>query len=67
VKARAATAFTDAFNLASAVSVGIVLILAVALVVVSRPRRAETAEELVSDMGDLDLALVPVGTVDRSE
>jgi EmrB/QacA subfamily drug resistance transporter len=68
VSARAAAAFTDAFNVASAVSLGIVLIFAVALVVLSPRRRADNPEELASAVeGDGDLALVPVGAADRSE
>jgi EmrB/QacA subfamily drug resistance transporter len=68
VKARAATAFTDAFNLASAVSVGLALAAAAAVIFFSRPRRDRTDEIPVEELAeDLDWALVPVGTGARSE
>jgi MFS transporter, DHA2 family, multidrug resistance protein len=65
VKERAAAAFTDAFNLASAVSVGIALTAALAVVLFSR-RRGDEPEEAVDDL-DLDLALVPVAAGQRPE
>ena len=67
VKARAATAFADAFNVASLVSMGIVLVLAVALVAVARRRDTVPAAELDRDMTELDLALVPVGAARGQE
>jgi DHA2 family multidrug resistance protein-like MFS transporter len=67
VTSRAAAAFTDAFNVASAVSVGIVLALTVVLVALSRPKRDRATEEFVTDMDELDLALVPVPVDNRSE
>jgi MFS transporter, DHA2 family, integral membrane protein len=67
VKARAATAFADAFNVASLVSMGIVLVLAVALVAVARRRDAAPAAQLDRDMTELDLALVPVGAARGQE
>jgi EmrB/QacA subfamily drug resistance transporter len=62
VKARAATAFTDAFNLASAVSIGLALAAAVAVLVFSRRPGDEAVEELGDELpGDLAFELVPVG------
>ncbi len=56
VKERAAIAFTDAFNLASAVSIGVALVAAVAVLILSRPRDHVTAE---NDL-ELEFAMVPV-------
>jgi len=61
VHARAAVAFTDAFNLASAVSVGVALVAAAAVLILSRPRRHADAveDDLDVELG-LELAMVPV-------
>jgi MFS transporter, DHA2 family, multidrug resistance protein len=60
VKARAATAFTDAFNLASTVSIGIALVAAVAVLMLARPKRDEVGELSIEDELDVELAAVPV-------
>jgi EmrB/QacA subfamily drug resistance transporter len=64
VKARAAAAFTDAFNVASAVSIAIVVLAAVGVLVFARTRRVEPDEvpsvEPVED-ADFELELAPVG------
>jgi len=60
---RAAAAFTDAFNLSSAVSIGVALVAAAAVLLFSRPRRSTTAIERDGDLDldlDFDFALVPV-------
>jgi MFS transporter, DHA2 family, integral membrane protein len=69
VKARAAAAFTDAFNVASLVSVGLVVALAAVLLWTSRPRGEETVEDLESalEYAQFDLALIPVGGDERPE
>jgi len=69
VRARAAVAFSDAFNLVSLVSVGIVLVVAAGLLYASRPKREETVEDLaaLAERSDLELALVPVGAGERPE
>jgi EmrB/QacA subfamily drug resistance transporter len=68
VKVRAASAFTDAFNLAMAVSVGLALAAAAAVILFSRARRDRTDDLPVEDDAlELDWALVPVGAGDRSE
>ena len=68
VKVRAASAFTDAFNLAMAVSVGLALVAAAAVILFARPRRERTDEVPVEDFAEeLDWALVPVGAGERSE
>ncbi len=62
VQSRAADAFTHAFNVASAVSVGIALVAAAAVFVWSRSKGGDAADEPVEDFDfDIDLALVPVG------
>jgi DHA2 family multidrug resistance protein-like MFS transporter len=65
VKAHAAAAFTDAFNVASAVSVGLAVVAAAAVLILSRPRRPDTVEAFVEDLPEehpqFDLAVVPVG------
>ena len=64
VRSRAAAAFTDGFNVASAVSAAITLAAAVAVLVYSRQRRDETVGELVEvvdEYPDNDYALAPVG------
>jgi hypothetical protein len=58
VHERAAGAFTDAFNLASAVSIGVALVAAAAVLILSRPRRHVTAEDDLEL--ELEFALVPV-------
>jgi EmrB/QacA subfamily drug resistance transporter len=63
VSERAATAFTDAFNLAAAFSVGVALIAGIAVLWFSRKRPDDTGEELTEDF-DFDfnqLLPVPVG------
>ena len=67
VKARAAAAFTDAFNVASAVSIGIVVLAAVAVMVFARPRRGGTLEEPVVDFEDFEYALAPAGAASTPE
>jgi EmrB/QacA subfamily drug resistance transporter len=66
VHERAATAFTDAFNLASAISIGLALLAAAAVLILSRPRREATIVDDDFDL-DLDLALVPVATGEGAE
>jgi len=62
---RAASAFTDAFNTTSAVSVGVAFAAAIAVLAFSRRRRDEV---FVDDAAfDLDLELVAVGAGNRSE
>jgi Na+/melibiose symporter-like transporter len=58
VHERAAGAFTDAFNLASAVSIGVALVAAAAVLILSRPRRHVTAADDL-DL-ELEFAMVPV-------
>jgi EmrB/QacA subfamily drug resistance transporter len=69
IRERAATAFSNAFNLASAVSVGIVLVMAAALLWSSRPKGDEPVEDFEVVSGNLapELALVPVGADERTE
>jgi hypothetical protein len=62
---RAAVTFTDAFNLASAVSIGVALAAALAVIVFSRPRRGEHFD--VDEVPDLDLVVVPVAAGERQE
>lgn len=66
VKTHAAAAFTDAFNLASAVSVGIALTAVAGLLWLSRRQGDDTAPETVPDADldsdlDLDFELIPIG------
>jgi hypothetical protein len=49
VHARAAAAFTDAFNLASMVSIAVVVAAAVAVLVVARTTREDTVDELADE------------------
>jgi EmrB/QacA subfamily drug resistance transporter len=68
VHARAADAFSNAFNVASAVSVVVVLVLAFGLLWFSRGRGAEpVTDDLEGEFAALNLALVPVSTGERSE
>jgi MFS transporter, DHA2 family, integral membrane protein len=71
VKARAASAFTDAFNVASMVSIAIVVVAAVAVALLSRSRRgepeAEPADAVMTDGLDLEFALVPVPVRETAE
>ena len=69
VKAHAASAFSDAFALASAVSVGIVLTAAVAVLFFSQRRRTDQGEEFVDDplALEVELAMVPACVGDTSE
>jgi DHA2 family multidrug resistance protein-like MFS transporter len=64
VKARAASAFADAFSVASMVSVGILLVSALAVLWFSRSPSDETAEEFGPEFDnavrDLGLELVPL-------
>jgi EmrB/QacA subfamily drug resistance transporter len=66
VHERAAAAFTNAFNLASAVSIGVAVLTAAAVLVLSRPRRdvgdvGDVGDEFDLDLdGGLELAMVPV-------
>jgi EmrB/QacA subfamily drug resistance transporter len=71
VKARAATAFTDAFNLTSAVSIAILVVGAVAVLLLARPKQRETVEEVAEDFDDeassYVLGLIPAGAVATPE
>jgi len=70
VHERAAAAFTNAFNLASVVSIGVALLTAAAVLILSRPRRdvGDVGDEFDLDLdGGLDLALVPVTSVQGPE
>jgi hypothetical protein len=58
VQERAARAFTDAFNLASAVSIGVALVAAAAVLILSRPRDHVTVEDALDV--ELEFAMVPV-------
>jgi EmrB/QacA subfamily drug resistance transporter len=65
VQRQAASAFTDAFNLASAISVGIALAAGAGLLWLSRRGPADTAPEAIPDFdsdfdGDSDVELIPV-------
>jgi EmrB/QacA subfamily drug resistance transporter len=62
IQARAADAFTSAFNLTSAVSVGLVLAAAFAVLWFGRRNRGDTGDELVDDL-DLDAELLGAGAV----
>jgi DHA2 family multidrug resistance protein-like MFS transporter len=70
VKARAATAFADAFNVASTVSIVIVVAAAVGVLLFSRTRRGQTnevpAEEIAEDSG-FEFEPVPIGAAQASE
>jgi EmrB/QacA subfamily drug resistance transporter len=66
---RAASAFSDAFNVASLVSIGIALAAAAAVLWFGR-RTGDEVETVVDDFDidlDMDLALVPVGAVEAPE
>ena len=65
VHERAAGAFTDAFNLASAVSIGVALAAAAAVLILSRPRHNVTAEDDLDV--EIDFAMVPVTSGQRPE
>jgi EmrB/QacA subfamily drug resistance transporter len=68
VKAHAASAFADAFNVASAVSMGIAVAAAAGVLLFARRRGQDTLTEPVDDLSfDLDLDLVPVGAAQASE
>ena len=70
VRAQAASAFTDAFVLASVVSVVIVLAAAVAVWFfsrTSRPDRVDEIDEIADDAFELELAMVPAGVDDGSQ
>jgi MFS family permease len=67
VKAHAATAFTDAFNVASAVSVGIVVVATIAVLLLPRLKRGDSAEAFVPDHPDFDFEAVPVGAGQTTE
>jgi len=67
VKAHAAAAFTDAFNVANAVSVGIVLVATIAVLLLPRLKRGDSAEEFVVDHHDFDFGAVPVGAGQTTE
>jgi MFS transporter, DHA2 family, multidrug resistance protein len=66
VKAHAAAAFTDAFNVASAVGFGLTAAAAVAVLALSRRKRDDTVHELVEEFGVAEpasgFAMVPVRT-----
>jgi MFS transporter, DHA2 family, integral membrane protein len=67
VRAHAAAAFTDAFNVASMVSIAIVVVAAVAVLVVSRTKREDTVDELADETIGLDLALATAGAEQTPE
>ena len=70
VRAQAASAFTDAFVLASVVSVVIVLAAAVAVWFfsrTSRPDGVDEIDEIADDAFELGLAMVPAGVDDGSQ
>jgi MFS transporter, DHA2 family, integral membrane protein len=67
IKERAAAAFTHAFNVASLVSVGLVVVLAAVLLWTSRPKADETIEAFEGLEPEFDFALVPVGGGERPE
>ena len=70
VRAQAASAFTDAFVLASVVSVVIVLAAAVAVWFfsrTSRPDGVDEIDEIADDAFELELAMVPAGVDDGSQ
>jgi MFS transporter, DHA2 family, multidrug resistance protein len=72
VKARAAAAFADGLNVASAVSVAVALVTAVVVLVLSRPRRADTPADAVEGLDEipglvLEPALVPAGVGNTPE
>jgi EmrB/QacA subfamily drug resistance transporter len=67
VRAQAASAFTDAFALASAVSVAIVLAAALAVWFFSKKRRPDAVEEYADETFELEFAMVPAGVADTSE
>ena len=69
VSSRAAAAFTDAFNVASVVSIGIALVAAATVLWFARRTRDGGAEAAVDDfdLEALDLALVPVGVAEGPE
>jgi hypothetical protein len=64
IKAHAAAAFTHAFNVASAVSVGLAAGAAVAVLLLSRRKGDDTVHDIVEDFRagepDLGFAMVPV-------
>jgi MFS transporter, DHA2 family, integral membrane protein len=67
LRSRAAVAFTDAFNLASAVSVGIVVLAAIVVLVLAQRGRDDRLEERLDETAAFDLATVPVGAVEASQ
>jgi hypothetical protein len=67
VEARAASAFTDAFNLASAVSVAVALVAAFAVLLLSRPRRGATVEVLGRESSGFHDGLVPAPSGQAAE
>jgi predicted MFS family arabinose efflux permease len=73
VKARAAAAFTDAFNVANLVSVGIVVLAAAAVLVLARAKREDTVDATIDETVpgdvdvDLDLTLVAAGAEQAPE
>jgi DHA2 family multidrug resistance protein-like MFS transporter len=67
LRSRAAVAFTDAFNLASAVSVGIVVLAAIVVLVLAQRGRDDRVEERLDETAAFDLATVPVGAVEASQ
>jgi EmrB/QacA subfamily drug resistance transporter len=66
VQARAADAFSHAFNVASVVSLGIAVVAAALVVWFARPKRDDDVAALVDDF-DFDLDMVPVGAANASE
>lgn len=66
VRDRAADAFADAFHLTSLVSIGIVVVAAIAILLTRRPSTA-IADELDLDLVELDLTLAAVGAGEPTE
>jgi DHA2 family multidrug resistance protein-like MFS transporter len=67
VTTEAARAFTDAFNLANGIAVGVALAAAAAVLVATGRRREPAVEDVVDLAEEYDLALVPVPSGEARE
>jgi MFS family permease len=67
VRTQAAAAFTHAFNLTSLVSIGVIVIAAVAVVLVARSQRADERHQLRDGVLELDLPLVGLSAAQAAE
>jgi EmrB/QacA subfamily drug resistance transporter len=67
VRSQAALAFTDAFNLTSIVSIGIVIAAAVVVLLVARSQRSDDFDELTADEFDIDFPVVALSGVQAAE